>query len=346
MITLSKRRRRPKRPGAVTLSSVAQRAGVSPITASRALHHSDLVAKATRDRVLAAATELAYAPNLLARGLVHNRTATVGVVVLELANPFFAPMLSAIQAIAAKRGFLVVVGESGRDEDEERRYVEHLQQLRIGGIIVSPVTSRLDHLAGARARGTPVVVMARRWEDGDYAAADDVKGGQLVAQHLLERSHRRIGLVRLGDPDHTPVQARVLGFQQVLAAAGVEVREAWDLQVPGALIRHGEEAVDQLLALSERPSALFVTSDRKAIGVVHRLLERGIRVPEDIAVVGYDDIPYAACAQVPLTTVAIPTRRLGEMSAELLFCRLDGTGPSDHRQTLLTPELVVRASCP
>jgi len=89
-----------------------------------------------------------------------------------------------------------------------------------------------------------------------------------------------------------------------------------------------------------------VTSDRKAIGVVHRLLERGIRVPEDIAVVGYDDIPYAACAQVPLTTVAIPTRRLGEMSAELLFCRLDGTGPSDHRQTLLTPELVVRASCP
>ncbi len=114
----------------MTLAHLARRAGVSPITASRAFGRSHLVAPATRERILAAATELGYTPNLLARGLVQNRTASVGVVVLELANRFFAPMLAAIQANAAKRGFLTVVGESGRDEDTERKYVERFQQLR------------------------------------------------------------------------------------------------------------------------------------------------------------------------------------------------------------------------
>jgi LacI family transcriptional regulator len=116
--------------------------------------------------------------------------------------------------------------------------------------------------------------------------------------------------------------------------------------VSGALIEHGVEAADRLLGLPERPSVVFVTSDRKAIGVVHRLLERGVRVPEDFAVIGYDDIPYASCAQVPLTTVAVPKRPLGEMSADLLFDRLDGVTVEESRQILLPPELVVRASCP
>ena len=330
----------------VTLADVARRAGVSLMTASRAYRRGELIAKGTRERVLAAGLELGYAPNLLARGLVQNRTATVGIVILELANPFFAPMVSGIQAVSATRGFLIVVGESERNEDEERRYVEQFLQLRIGGIIVSPVSSRLDHLARARVAGTPVVVMARQWEDGDYVTSDDVKGGQLAAQHLLRRGHRRVGIVRLGDPDHTPVQARVQGFRDVLGTAGVQAPEAWDIRVSGALIEHGVEAADRLLGLPERPSAVFVTSDRKAIGVVHRLLERGVRVPEDIAVIGYDDIPYAFCAQVPLTTVAVPKRPLGEMSAELLFDRLDGATVEESRQILLPPELVVRASCP
>ena len=330
----------------VTLADVAERVGVSVVTVSRALNASPLVAESTRQRILAASAELGYVPNLLARGLVKNRTATVGVIILELANPFFAPMVSGIQAVAAKRGFLVVVGESARDESEERRYVEQFQQLRIGGIIVSPVTDRLDHVKVARSAGTPVVVMARRWEDGDYVATDDVQGGRLAADHLLKRGHRRIGLIRMGDPHHAPVQARVQGFREVLASAGVTVRDAWDVQVSGAQIRDGIEAVDRLLVQAERPSALFVTSDRKALGVVHRLLDRGLRVPEDVAVIGYDDIPYAECSRVPLTTVAVPKRPVGEMSAELFFERCDGLGPTGLRQILLPPEFVIRASCP
>lgn len=220
---------------------------------------------------MAAATELGYTPNLLARGLVHNRTATVGVVVLELANPFFAPMLSAIHAVAAKRGFLVVIGESSRDEEEERRYIEQFQQLRIAGIIVSPVTNKLDHLAAARANGTPVIVMARRWEDGDYVSTDDVEGGRLAAEHLLKRGHRRIALIRRGDARHAPVQAIAQGLHEVLGSAGIVVPDAWDVRVADGQIRDGMEATDRLLAQSERPSAAPTRNPRARGRRGHRL---------------------------------------------------------------------------
>jgi LacI family transcriptional regulator len=329
-----------------TLASVARRAGVSIVTASRALNAHPLVAKATRDRILAAQAELGYTPNLLARGLVQNRTATVGVVIPELANPFFVPMVSGIESIAVARRFLTIVGESRRQEAEERLYVEQFRQFRIGGIIASPATVHLDHLAAARAAGIPVVVMAWPWPDGDYVATDDVQGGRLAAQHLLMRAHRRIAIVRMADPRHAPIQARVHGFREVLAGAGARVPDAWDVQVPGTQIEDGIAAADRVLALATRPSALFVSSDRIAIGLIHRLLECGVRVPEDIALVSYDDIPYAMPARVPLTTVAVPKRSLGEKAATLLFQRYDGKGTAKPRQILLPPELVIRSSSP
>jgi LacI family transcriptional regulator len=332
--------------GAITLADIARRAGVSPITASRALRSNAVVAQATRARVLAAAAELGYVPNLLARGLVQNRTATVGVVVLELSNPFFVPMLSAVETVAAKRGFLVVVGESGRDPDKERRYVEQFQQLRIGGIIVTTASRRFDHLAAARAGGTPVVLMARRWEEGDYVTADHVEAGRLVGKHLLARNYRRIGLVWTYEPENTAIEERVHGVREVLADAGLELPERWNLRTPTTLLEDGMDAADRYLAMTDRPRAVFVSTDRQAMGFVERLVSQGLRVPEDMAVVGYDDIPFAACARVPLTTVAIPMRRMGDLAAEILFDRLDGVAESESRQILLQPELIVRASSP
>jgi len=334
------------RTGAVTLADIARRAGVSPITASRALRSTAVVAQATRERVLAVAAELGYVPNLLARGLVQNRTATVGVVVLELSNPFFVPMLSAVESIAAKRGFLMVVGESGRDADKERRYVEQFQQLRIGGIIVTTASRRFDHLVAAHAGGTPVVLMARRWDEGDYVTADHVEAGRLVGKHLLARDYRRVGLVWTHEPENTAIEERILGVRQVLADAGVELQDRWNLRTPTTLLEDGMDAADRYLAMPERPRAVFVSTDRQAMGFVERVVAHGVRVPEDMAVVSYDDIPFAACARVPLTTVAIPMRRMGELAAEILFDRLDGAAGPEARQILLQPELIVRASSP
>lgn len=330
----------------VTLEEIARRAGVSRMTVSRALRREGIVAQATRERILATAAELGYAPNLLARGLAQNRTASIGVVVLEFANPFFAPMVDAIEAVAARRDFLVVVGASGSRVEAERRHVDRFRQLRIGGVVVSPAASRLDHLVALRGRGTPVVVMARVWEAGDYVSPDNHEAGRLAAGHLLDRGHREIALVTVDDPENTAVRARAEGFHERLGEAGVRVPAAWVVAVPGTQIERGLAAGERIAALTPRPTAVFTLSDRLAIGVMDRLHERGLRVPEDVAVVGCDDIPYAAYAVVPLTTVAIPTRRLGELAAEILFNRIDGTGPVEPQQILLRPMLVARASCP
>jgi len=132
----------------------------------------------------------------------------------------------------------------------------------------------------------------------------------------------------------------------VFSEAGVELPPRWDLRTPATLLEDGMEAADRFLAMPDRPRAVFVSTDRQAMGFVERVVAQGVRVPEDLAIVGYDDIPFAACARVPLTTVAIPMRRLGELAAEILFDRLDGTGGPEPRQVLLQPELVVRASSP
>jgi len=336
----------PRKSGPVRMEDVARRAGVSPITVSRALREGTVVARTTRERVLATAAKLGYTPNLLARGLVKNRTATVGVVIVEVANPFFAPMVSAVETVAARRGFLVVIGESARNEAWERKYVERFRQMRVGGIIVSPARKRPEYLTAARKVGTPVVVMSRRWEEGDYVTADNAAGGRMVARHLLSRGHRRIGLVAHVGPMDTSFEDRLRSFRQVLASAGVSVPSLWDVRTKTTGIEDGLDAGDQILALSRRPTAIFATTDRMAMGLIQRLLARGVRVPEDIAVVGYDDIPFAACSQVPLTTVSIPVRQVGELAAELLFDRMEGKGPRERRQVLLSPEFMIRASCP
>jgi len=330
----------------ITLADIAKRAGVSLVTASRTLRNSAPVARPTRERVLAAARELRYTPNLLARGLVENRSATFGVVLHELANPFFAPIVSAIQTMAAERDFLVMIGESGRDEAMERRYVERFEQLRAAALVVHPASRAADHLDAAREHGTAVVMLARHSDQGHWVAVDNVEGGRLAARHLLERGHTRVGLVAPADVENTPVQERVLGFREALATAGGDLPAPYAIRTEATSFDDGVYAAERFLAMSEMPSAVFTASDRMAMGLVHRLLERAVRVPEEVAVVGFDNMPYAAYAQVPLTTLALPARRMGELAAEILFDELASADAEGHRQVMLQPELVVRASSP
>ena len=332
--------------GRVTLRAVASRARVSVVTASRALNNHPLVAAATHKRVLRASAALGYVPNLLARGLVTDRTRTVGVILLELANPFFAELVSGIQAMAAKREYLVVIGESGRSAEEERRCLAQFQQFRIGGLLITPVESRLDHLLAARGAGTPTVVMGRRWPAGDFVSADDVEGGRLAARHILTREHRRVAIVRRGDPHHRPGHDIFTGFRAVLSKAGVALRDDWDIRVADGQVTDGIRAADALLTQRQRPTAVFATSDRLAVGLVHGFHARGVRVPEDVGVVGYDNIPWGEYCRVPLTTVAVPKRGVGEVAAGLLFDRHDTDDVERPRQILLPPDLVIRASLP
>jgi DNA-binding LacI/PurR family transcriptional regulator len=193
-----------------------------------------------------------------------------------------------------------------------------------------------------RAVGIPVVVLARRWKQGDFVSVDNEEGGRLAARHLLSRGHRRVAIAFSDNPENTAVQDRVLGFRETLAADGVAIPNEWDLRTPRTSFEDGDVAAERLLACRKRPSAV---TDRMAMALISRLLERGVRVPEDIAVVGFDDMPYARYAQMPLTTVSIPIRHMGELAASILFEQLDGRVNKRH-QVLLQPSLVPRVSCP
>jgi LacI family transcriptional regulator len=330
----------------ITIRDVALRAGVSPITVSRAFSGTHPVAVETKRKVLKAAEELGYVPDLLARGLVHRRSPMIGFIMLELDNPFFAPIIDAVQEVAWDRKHMLVVSQSQRRLDVEKFSIYQFSQVRMAGIVITPASTDLDHLQSLKKRGISVVVVARCWEDGDYVTVDDLAGGRMVAEHLLRLGHRRIGCIAHGESSNRAVQTRVRGFRAALEDGGCAFPPQWMIHTRSVLLADGMQAVDDFLSLSERPTAVFVTADSLAISFIHGLLERGVRVPGDIAVVGYDDIRYAAFMEVPLTTIALPKYEMGRQAAEILFERIGSEEESEECQHIhLTPELVIRKSC-
>jgi len=330
----------------VTIRDVARKAGVSPITASRTFSGTHPVAEETRRKVLEAAEELGYVPDLLARALVHKQSPMIGVVVLELANPFFVPIIDATQAVAQQKDHLVIINQSERKLDLEQASLYQLRQMRVAGVLVTPASTELEHLQRLEAGGTPVVVVARRWDDGDYVTVDDFAGGHMAGEHLIRLGHRRISCVAHDEPHNTAVQDRVQGFQHALREAGCPFSPQCTIHTETLRMADAIRAADSFLALSERPTAVFVTADRLAIGFVHQLRERGLRVPGDVAVVSYDDIRYAEFLEVPLTTIALPKHDMGQQAAQILFERIEaGDAGTARRQVLLEPKLIVRESC-
>ena len=330
----------------VTIRDVARKVGVSPITASRAFSGTHPVAEKTRGRVFQAAEELGYVPNLLARALVHKRSPIIGVVVLELINPFFTHILDAVQAVAREKGYMILVNQSERQPDTERASVHQFRQMRVAGVLITPATTDLEHLLFLEAEGTPVVVVARRRDDGDYVTVDDFAGGRIAGEHLIQLGHRRVGCVAHDEPHNVAVQDRVQGFQHALREAGCVFLPQCTIHTESLRMADAIQAADAFLDLPERPTAVFVTADCLAIGFIHRLRERGMRVPDDVAVVAYDDIRYAEFLEVPLTTVALPKHEMGQQAAQILFERIEANeAHSEPRQIMLEPQLIVRASC-
>jgi LacI family transcriptional regulator len=330
-----------------TVRDVARRAGVSPITVSRTFSGSHPVAEETRRRVLEAAEELGYTPDLLAQALARKQSPIIGMIVPELANPFFVTIIDAVQSVARQQNHMVVANQSERQPEMELSSLHQFRQLRMAGVLVTPASTTLDHLQSLQADGIPVVVVARCWADGDCVTVDDFAGGRIAGEHLLQLGHRKIGCVSHAEPGNTAVEARVQGFQATLEEGGYAFSPQRMIHVERTRLANAEQAVDAFLSLPDRPSAVFVTADRLAIGFVHQLQARGVRVPEDVAVVGYDDIRYAEFLRVPLTTVALPKYEMGQLAAQILFERIENGGADsmEWQHVLLQPELIVRASC-
>jgi LacI family transcriptional regulator len=334
------------RVAAVTLRDVARAAGVHPGTVSRALNPATeaLVNEDTVRRVRAAAARLGYRPNPMARGLKTNRSYTVGVLVPDIQNPLFPPIIRGIDDRLAAAGYTPLIANTENDPERERQDFEALRARQVDGFITA--TARLDHelLDAVAASGVPLVLVNRRVENGGLpsAVADDREGARQAVAHLVELGHRRIAHLA-GPQEISTGRGRLEGFQAAMAHAGLEVDPALVRFARAFTEPEGARVCEDLLGGGADFTAVVAGNDLLALGCYDVLERRGLKCPRDLSVVGFNDMPFADRFHPPLTTVHIPHYELGAAAADLLLERL--ADPAARPRTLeLETRLVVRGS--
>jgi LacI family transcriptional regulator len=331
-------------PDRATLRDVARIAGVHPGTVSRALNPATeaLVADDTVQRVRQVAEQLGYRPNPLARGLKTNRTFTIGVIVPDIQNPLFPPIIRGIDDCLGQAGYTPLIANTDNDPDRERVDFEAMRTRAVDGFVTA--TARLDHelLDEIATGGTPLVLVNRRVEDGSLpsATADDAAGVRLAVEHLVERGHRRIAHLA-GPQEVSTGRQRCEGFRAAMEHAGLDpslVKVGRAFTEP-----EGARLCEELLAGGEAVTAIVAGNDLMALGCYDVFAARGVDCPGQISVVGFNDMPFADRFAPPLTTVRIPHYEIGVAAAKLLLDLLQGTHDG-ATEVVLPPELVVRGS--
>lgn len=322
-----------------TLADVAREAGVHATTASRALRGSEGVGRATAERVRDVAARFGYLPHPGAKSLRTGRSHMLGVVVPKLTDLVLATVYEGIEEGAAAHGYQAVVANSGDEPEVQRDRVRAFQANRVDGLVFGDARRETPLIHELLEAGTKLVLTSRRMTDVLSVTCDDLTGGAMAAEHLLDLGHTRVGVIA-GEPYASTGVERTGGFLEVCARRGVNVPE-------GAVMNSrfdvtgGREVAEKLLARSPRPTALFAVNDFSAIGAMGAIRDAGLRVGEDVAVVGYNDVPLAAELPVGLTTVRSPMREMGRRAALTLIRLLAG---EDVTSLLMEPTLQVRAS--
>jgi len=331
----------------VSIREVAALAGVSVGTVSNVLNRPDAVAESTRSRVQAAIKSLGFIRNESARQLRAGRSRTIGLVVLDVANPFFTDVARGVEDAASESGLAVILCNSDDQQAKESRYLELLEEHRVQGILITPVYGADERLARLQRRGTPVVLVDSRSPSRGQCSVsvDDVLGGDLAVSHLLAVGHERIAFVG-GPMSIRQVADRRDGAVRALERADGTASDLYVIETPALNVSAGQQAGAALAELpaETRPTAVFCANDLLALGVLQEMTAHRIRVPENVALVGYDDIDFAAAAAVPLSSVRQPRHQLGRSAAQLLIDETLGEQAHQHRQVVFEPELVIRRS--
>ncbi len=328
------------------IREVAKRAGVSLGTVSNVLNRPEIVAEETRQRVLQVIEEIGFVRNGSARQLRAGRSQHIGLVVLDVANPFFTEVARGVEDLANEKGYVVILCNSDDSVEKESHYLHVLTEQRTQGVLITPVQSDASYLQQLRQHGTAVVLLDRpsRSKDLCSVSVDDVRGGELAAAHLLEQGHTCIGFV------HGPLSIRQCadrrrGVLRAVKAAALDPNQAIiDITTRAQNAREGEESVEKLLSATRRPTAVFCANDLLALGVMRGLIKRGISIPADMALVGYDDVEFASVLATPLTSIRQPKYELGRAATELLLDEANNPTTHEHKHIVYQPELIVRAS--
>ncbi|AHG93772.1 regulatory protein LacI (plasmid) [Gemmatirosa kalamazoonensis] len=330
----------------VGLKDVGRMAGVSVSTVSRVLTGSSLVNDATRERVQRAIDALGYQPSRVARRLRKDpaRANLIGLVVPDIENPFFADVVRGVEDVAQRHDYMLFLGNADEDARRETHYLELMRAESVDGVIVPASAEAEPLVARLAAAGLPIVCVDRRMPSlaVDTVVADNVRGAAEAVEHLLDVGHRRIGFVG-GRPDLSTSRERYEGYQRALAER--------DVAVDPSLVRFGDSRQEsgrrltrELLAQREPPTAILVGNNLMTLGALEAIHVLRRRIPDDIAVIGYDDMPWALALNPPLTAVRQPGYEMGRCAAELLLKRIEAPARPTTVRTL-RPTLVVRESC-
>ncbi len=330
---------------AASVRDVAQHAGVSVGTVSNVLNHPEKVLPATVARVQHSIDQLGFIRNDAARQLRAGRSTTIGMIMLQASNPFFTEIARGVEEGASELGFATLLGNSGQSHARELAYLELFEQQRVHGVLISPVGDVTSRLEGLRRIGIAAVLVDRSGAGSHTSSVsmDDVAGGQLAVEHLIEQGRRRIAFLGAG-LEIRQVTDRLEGARRAVAAHPGVTLEVIEIEAMDVLA--GRSVGDRLRVRvpAERPDGIFAANDLIAVGVLQALVMLGdIRIPEDIALIGYDDIDFASTAVVPLSSIKQPSERIGATALEILLEEAeDPTLPP--RQVVFQPSLVARTS--
>jgi LacI family transcriptional regulator len=331
--------------GRVTMSDVADEAGVSKMTVSRVVNQKGEISSATRERVQQVIERLGYRPSAIARGLATRRTGTLGLVVPDIANPFFTEIARAVEDEAYAAGYHVFLCSTYEDPRREREVLDSLEEQLVDGLVLCSSRLPLDELQ-AVIDGFPAVVLVNRAVDGEEVGivrVDSELGGRMATEFLLQAGHRAVGFLS-GPVTSSEGRLRMRGYHQAMAAAGLRPQTGWE-QACSSNVEAGLETACEVLPRHPELTALICFNDLVAVGALQACASLGRRVPDDLAIIGFDDIPMAALVTPALTTCRSAQLEIGIQAMNLLRKCIDGRARECER-SVLRPELVVRASAP
>jgi LacI family transcriptional regulator len=328
------------------LKDIAQDLNLSVVTVSKVLRQHPDIGPETRERVLRRMKELNYRPNLAARALVTGRTYAIGLIVPDLVHPFFGQVAKALSGVLRTKGYSLVLASSDDDPDLERQEIEQLVARRVDVLVVASAQREPESFRRLQEQQIPVVLIDRKFDGlaAHFVGVDDVEVGRIATGHLVEIGCRH--LAHIGGPDVSTAAGRARGYREALARLGLGER-------PAAVVmrdhgddagkRSGYESMKRLLELRPPPDGVFCYNDPTAMGAMKAVLEAGLDVPNDVAIVGCGNVTYADFLRIPLTSVDQQCAEIGERAAKLAFSVLERP-PNRSKQVVLAPKLVVRAS--
>jgi LacI family transcriptional regulator len=330
----------------VTIREVASDAGVSPMTVSRVINDSPRVSADTRHRVQTSIRKLGYVPNRLARGLIQRKTSAFGVIVPDVANPFFTLVVRGVEQVAWRAGYHVILCDTQGDLERERGYLEDMVAYQVEGVLIAPVSDRSrPHLRLLTRNNVPFVLIDRSIAgfNADLVLGDSVAGARQLVEHLIDLGHRRIGMIT-ESPEVSTARDRLEGYKQALTRAGINLDD--ELVAESSTIDPDAacEATVSLLQLPNPPTAIFAVNNIAVVGVVEAARRRQLAIPADLALVCFDDIEHVSRLYPFLTVMAQPAETYGTVGTQLLLDRLSGRVGERRRTVVLPPEFIVRKS--